>query len=84
MLLLDSAGLHLGKEKTAMTSNAEQLECDILRVFRCACQQDRPDIAEFMLAALEKLDRDRPVCEQEHRALNDAYREIAGIGMSPR
>ena len=37
-----------------MRSETEQMERDILRVYRCACGQERPDIAEFMLAALEK------------------------------
>ena len=35
-----------------MISKTEMLERDILRVFRCACKQDRPDIAEFLLSAL--------------------------------
>ena len=60
-----------------MHSNADQLERDILRVFRCACQQDRPDIAEFLLSALEKLD-----CEANptasNRPLIDAYRDLIG------
>lgn len=61
----------------------DQSERDILRVLRRACRQDRPEIAEFMLSALEKLDRERPVSPQEHRPF-DAYREIAGISISPR
>ena len=39
-----------------MRSETEQMERDILRVYRRARGQERPDIAEFMLAALEKLD----------------------------
>ncbi len=62
-----------------MTSNADQLECDILRVFRCACGQDRLDIAEFMLSALEKLDRERANSTASNRPLIDAYRDLAGI-----
>jgi hypothetical protein len=64
-----------------MHSNADQLERDILRVFRCACQQDRPDIAEFLLSALEKLD-----CEANptasNRPLIDAYRDLIGTCQS--
>lgn len=64
-----------------MPSNADQLERDILRVFRCACQQDRPDIAEFLLSALEKLD-----CEANptasNRPLIDAYRDLIGTCQS--
>tara|TARA_R110002124_G_scaffold252463_1_gene417773 strand:+ start:54 stop:239 length:186 start_codon:yes stop_codon:yes gene_type:complete len=52
------------------------LERDILRVLRCACRQDRPDIAEFMLAALEKLDRDGIEGPQSSSALIGAYREV--------
>ena len=62
-----------------MKSKAESLERDILRVFKCACRQSRPDIAEFMLAALEKLDQEQS--ETPHfsprKALFDAYLEIA-------
>ncbi len=65
-----------------MISKAEILERDILRVFRCACRQNRPDIAEFMLAALEKLDCEGPDFPREHGPLIDAYQEIAGIGTS--
>lgn len=65
-----------------MISKTEILERDILRVFQCACRQDRPDIAEFMLSALEKLDREGLEFPREHRPLIDAYQEIAGIGTS--
>lgn len=61
-----------------MTSNADQLERDILRVFRCARRQDRPDIAEFMLAALEKLDSERANSPASTRPLIDAYRDLTG------
>ncbi|WP_157019384.1 hypothetical protein [Mesorhizobium xinjiangense] len=60
-----------------MASKTDQLEHDILRVFRCACRQGRADIAEFMLLALEKLDRDGIECPQCGGALIEAYREIA-------
>jgi hypothetical protein len=62
-----------------MNPNTEGLERDILRVFKCACLQSRPDIAEFMLAALEKLDREQSVTPSpsRRRALLDAYLEIA-------
>lgn len=65
-----------------MTSNVDQLESIILHVFRCACRQGRLDIAEFMLAALEKLDSGRAESPQEQSSLFDAYREIAGIDTS--
>ena len=61
-----------------MTSNTERLEQDILRVFRCACRQDRPDIAEFLLKALEKLDSEREDTATKSRPLFDAYRDLAG------
>jgi len=61
-----------------MTSNTEQLERDILRVFRCACRQNRPDIAEFMLTALEKLDGECVNSVASDRPLMDAYRDLAG------
>lgn len=57
-----------------MSSKTAQLERDILRVFRSACRQDRSDIAEFLLAALEQLDHEGPKSPQEHRPLSDAYR----------
>lgn len=60
-----------------MTSDTDQLERDILRVFRCACQQGRPDIAEFMLAALEKLDSERSDSAARKSPLMDAYRDLA-------
>jgi hypothetical protein len=37
----------------------EKLENDILTAFKCACEQNRLDVADLMLAALEELDRDR-------------------------
>ncbi len=61
-----------------MTTNAEQLERDILRVFRCACRQGRQDIAEFMLAALEKLDSECVNSVASNRPLIDAYRDLVG------
>ncbi|MBO9422569.1 hypothetical protein J7481_23880 [Labrenzia sp. R4_2] len=63
-----------------MTSNADQLEREILRVFRCACQQGRPDIADFMLAALERLDSEHANSTGSNRPLIDAYRDLAAIG----
>lgn len=60
-----------------MISKAGNLEHDILRAFRCACRQDRSDIAEYMLAALEKLDSERVNCDASNRPLMDAYREMA-------
>ncbi|SDG57199.1 MULTISPECIES: hypothetical protein [Thalassobaculum] len=60
-----------------MTSTIDRLERDILRVFRCACRHDRPDIAEFMLAALEKLDSEHANFTASSRLLIDAYRDLA-------
>ena len=54
----------------------ELLECDILRLFKCACQQDRLDIAEFMLAALEKLDHEREDPMANDCPLEEAYRDM--------
>lgn len=59
-----------------MTTNADQLERDILHVFSCACLQGRQDIAQFMLVALEKFDGEgerRPV---RCRVPIEAYQEI--------
>lgn len=62
-----------------MNPKTERLERDILRVFKCACRRSRPDIAEFMLAALEKLDQEQleTPAFSLRRALLDAYLEIA-------
>jgi|TARA_R110000787_G_scaffold64391_11_gene145416 hypothetical protein len=57
-------------------SKTEILERDILRVFRYACRQDRPDIAEFMLAALEKLDGEHARSTVRNRPLIDSYRDL--------
>jgi len=59
-----------------MASKTERLERDILRVFRCACGQKRPDIAEFMLAALEKLDNEREDVAATDRPLMEAYMDV--------
>ena len=61
-----------------MLLDSGQLERDILQVFRCACQQDRPDIAEFMLAALEKLDDEWGSSVASDRPLIDGYRDLIG------
>ncbi len=66
-----------------MTTNAEQLERDILRVFRCACRQGRQDIAEFMLAALEELDHGRMGAASGSCPLEEAYREIVESDGAP-
>jgi len=65
-----------------MISKTEMLERDILRVFKCACRQNRPDIAEFMLTALEKLDSERANPTASNRPLIDAYRDLIGTGQS--
>jgi len=78
-LALEGAGLtSVGfREVAAMIFKTEILERDILRVFRCACRQNRPDIAEFMLTALEKLDSERSNSAAGKRPLMDAYRDLA-------
>lgn len=58
-------------------SKTERLERDILRLFKCAYRQGRPDIAEFMLAALEKLDRRREDSAADGRPLSEAYLDVA-------
>jgi|TARA_B100000378_G_scaffold223376_1_gene186908 hypothetical protein len=57
-------------------SKTEILERDILRVFRYACRQDRLDIAEFMLAALEKMDGEYARSTVSNRPLIDSYRDL--------
>ena len=63
------------------TSSLERLVLDALR---CACRQDRLDIADFMLAALEKLDQERPAARVGERPLAEAYREIDAPFRRPR
>lgn len=60
-----------------MMSKTERLERDILREFRCACGQERLDIAEFMLAALEKFDSEREDVAVTDRPLMEAYMDVA-------
>ncbi|NMG41646.1 hypothetical protein GRZ55_20610 [Chelativorans sp. ZYF759] len=62
-----------------MNPNTKELEREILRAFKCACRQNRPDIAEFMLAALEQLDQEQSetLSPSPRRALLDAFLEIA-------
>ncbi|HHY48588.1 MAG TPA: hypothetical protein GYA10_02425 [Alphaproteobacteria bacterium] len=52
------------------------LERAVLAALKCACRQDRLDIADFMLEALEKLDREQPQPPAGERPLMEAYREI--------
>jgi hypothetical protein len=59
-----------------MTPRAE-LEDDILKALKCACRQNRLDVADLMLLALEELDRDRQEQRTDNRPLLEAYREIA-------
>ncbi len=61
-----------------MISETEVLERDILRVFIHACRQNRPDIADFMLTALEKLDSEHANTATHNRPLIDAYQNLAG------
>lgn len=75
---LEGAGSNPGKEVTKMALDADQLEQDILGVFTCACRQNRLEIAEHLLRALEVLDREK--CVQEHTqchcTLMEAYGEL--------
>lgn len=59
-----------------MTRGSQQLEKDILVAFKCACREDRLDIADVLLAALEALDRDRQGQPDNDRPLLEAYRKI--------
>ncbi|MET4735692.1 hypothetical protein ABIE64_004438 [Thalassospira sp. MBR-102] len=59
-----------------MSSETDPLEHVILHAFRYACRCERLDIAEFMLAALEKLDQERADHVSTERPLMDAYREV--------
>ena len=61
-----------------MTKSVDLLEKELLRVFRCACQGDRMDIAEFILSALEKLDGEIRVSRQGTCPLRDAYLDLIG------
>lgn len=55
------------------TSNLERV---VLNALKCACREDRLDIADFMLAALEKLDQERSGPRADERSVIAAYREI--------
>lgn len=59
-----------------MIRQASNLERVVLDALKCACREDRLDIADFMLAALEKLDRETSDPLSEERPLLEAYREI--------
>tara|TARA_R110002012_G_scaffold123605_1_gene274097 strand:- start:677 stop:883 length:207 start_codon:yes stop_codon:yes gene_type:complete len=59
-----------------MSSETDPLEHVILHAFRYACWQERLDIAEFMLAALEKLDQEHTDHVSGDRPLMDAYRDL--------
>jgi hypothetical protein len=52
------------------------LERVVLNALKCACREDRLDIADFMLAALEKLDQERSDPQVGERPVVEAYREI--------
>lgn len=55
------------------TSNLERV---ILSALKCAGREDRLDIADFMLAALEKLDQERSDAQANERPVVEAYRQI--------
>ncbi len=64
-----------------MTPGTEGLEADILALFKRACRQERLDVAEHLLRALEtssemEMGRKSP---QSDSALAEAYREILGL-----
>ncbi|RCK23791.1 hypothetical protein [Thalassospira lucentensis] len=59
-----------------MSSGTDPLERAVLHAFRYACWQERLDIAEFMLAALEKLDQEHTDHVSGDRPLMDAYRDL--------
>ncbi|AQQ08146.1 hypothetical protein B0E33_30430 (plasmid) [Roseibium algicola] len=67
-----------------MTKSVDLLEKELLHVFRYACRRDRMDIAEFILAALEKLDDERKLSSHGNRPLNDAYRDLIGTCIAGR
>jgi hypothetical protein len=61
-----------------MTKRTDRLEREILILFKLACRQNRLEIAEHLLRALETLDREP--CVQEHTryhcTLMEAYGEL--------
>lgn len=59
-----------------MLREASNLERVVLNALKCACREDRLDIADFMLAALEQLDQERSDPQTNERPVTEAYREI--------
>lgn len=61
-----------------MAERAGGLEHEILAVFRHACRQSRPDVAEHLLRALETLEREPGFQDRarSHCALMEAYDEL--------
>jgi hypothetical protein len=55
------------------TSSLERVVLDALK---CACREDRLDIADFMLAALERLDQEGSDPQIGECPVMEAYREI--------
>jgi hypothetical protein len=60
-------------------SGTENMERRILILYRRACRQGMPEVAEHLLCALETLDHDARNQElgQRRSALADAYLELA-------
>lgn len=61
-----------------MTKRADILEREILILFKLACRQNRLEIAEHLLRALETFDREPSVQQhtRRHCTLMEAYREL--------
>lgn len=55
------------------TSNLERV---VLNALKCACRENRLDIADFVLAALEKLDQEQSDAQASERPVIEAYRQI--------
>jgi hypothetical protein len=60
-------------------SPTENMERRILTLYRLACRHGMPEVAEYLLCALETLDHDagNPGLGQPRSALADAYLELA-------
>jgi hypothetical protein len=62
----------------AMTPQTDRLESEILALFRQACRQNRLDVAEHLLRALETLAR-KPCIQADALSrctLTEAYRDL--------
>jgi len=61
-----------------MADRTGRLEQEVLILFKLACRQDRPDVAEHLLRALETLEREPGAQEPArcHCSLMEAYSEL--------